>query len=106
MVAEVRKRLAQVRICGGVPTGVLSGHALRLSNERFQVVDAHRAVTFKPLPMRTISEIWEITQTELAPEFFDSFPEAVANRRDDKQNDPDPGVYVHKCMISSHSDSS
>jgi len=41
MVAEVRKRVAQVRICGGIPTGVLSGHALRLSNERFQVVDAH-----------------------------------------------------------------
>ena len=31
MVAEVRKRLAQVRIGGGVPTGVLPGHALRLS---------------------------------------------------------------------------
>ena len=41
MVAEVRKRVAQVRICGGIPTAVLCGHALRLSNERFQVVDAH-----------------------------------------------------------------
>jgi hypothetical protein len=27
--------------CGGVPTGVLSDHALRLSNEGFQVVNAH-----------------------------------------------------------------
>jgi hypothetical protein len=32
--------VAQVRICGGIPTGVLSGHALRLPNERFQLVDA------------------------------------------------------------------
>lgn len=42
MVAEVRKRVAQVRICGGVPTGVLCGHALHLSNERLQVVGAER----------------------------------------------------------------
>ena len=36
MVAEVTKRVAQVRICGGVPTRVLCRHALRLSNEDFK----------------------------------------------------------------------
>lgn len=49
MVAELRKRVAQVRICGGVPI-VLRGYALRLSNERFQVVDVHGPVHSKPLP--------------------------------------------------------
>lgn len=34
MVAEVTKRMAQIRICGGVPTGVHCSHALRLSHER------------------------------------------------------------------------
>lgn len=67
MVAEVRKRLAQVRLCGGVPPGVLSGHALRLSNERFQVVDGSRAVTLKPLPMRTMSEIGILQQLLSGP---------------------------------------
>lgn len=43
VVAEVRQRVAQVRICGGVPARVLCGHALRLSNERFQVADAYGA---------------------------------------------------------------
>jgi hypothetical protein len=37
MVAEVTKRVVQVRICGGVPTCVHFGHALRLSNERLQL---------------------------------------------------------------------
>jgi hypothetical protein len=50
LMAEVRKGLAQVRICGGVPTGVLGGHALRLSNERFQVVDAHEPLHSSPCP--------------------------------------------------------
>ena len=50
MVAEVRKGLAQVRIRGCVPTGVPGGHALRLSNERFQVVDAHEPLHSSPCP--------------------------------------------------------
>jgi len=49
MVAEVRKRVAQVRIGGGIPTRVLCGHALRLSNEGFQVVDAITPPLSKPL---------------------------------------------------------
>jgi hypothetical protein len=57
MVAEVRKRVAQIRICGGVPTGVLPGHALRLSNERLQIVDSDGPVHSKLLLMRTMSEI-------------------------------------------------
>jgi hypothetical protein len=38
-------------------TGVLCGHALRLSNERPQVVDAHGPLHSKPVPMRTMSEM-------------------------------------------------
>src|ERR1039457_4643326 len=70
MVAKVRKRVAQVRICGGVPTGVLRGHALRLSNERLQVVDADGTVHSKP--MRTISEmaICPFTVWEVLPQRF------------------------------------
>jgi hypothetical protein len=37
LVAEVEKGVAQVRIVDGVPNCVLTGHALRLSNERLQV---------------------------------------------------------------------
>jgi hypothetical protein len=48
MVAEVRKRVAQVWICGCVPTRVLCGHALRLSNERFQVVNTNRRLRSEP----------------------------------------------------------
>src|ERR1700693_718050 len=48
MVAEVKKRVAQVRICGGVPTRVLCRHTLRLSNERFQVADVTGDYTHNP----------------------------------------------------------
>lgn len=41
MVAEVRKGLAQARICGRVPGRLLFGHALRLSDEGFQIIDAN-----------------------------------------------------------------
>ena len=41
MVAEVRKGLAQVRICSRVSDRLLFGHALLLSDEGFQVIHAN-----------------------------------------------------------------
>lgn len=54
VVAEIRKRMAQVRICARVPNRLLFGDALRLSNERFQVVDAN---IHNPVGHKSMSEI-------------------------------------------------
>jgi hypothetical protein len=55
----------------------LCGHALRLSNERFQVVDAHGPLHSSPLPMRTMSEMAILQQpaTHLNPQLTFSVPE-------------------------------
>ena len=44
----------------------------------------------------------DLSSTELAPEFFDSFPEAVAYKRDNSQSDPDWSVHVYETMIGHH----
>lgn len=53
MVAEVRERVAQVRICGRVPNRLLLGHALRLSDEGFQIVDANTEIPFNSAPSQS-----------------------------------------------------